>query len=133
MASEVEGVVGAFHKAKDVAAIGVPDATLGEAVMAVVVLHDSQQATEAELQDWCRDRGTPKRVRSDPERGVYSRGFLTEQVGLCTPRIILVLLPSLSRAIACFNWVETGALVTDLRSAIRMKFQLVGRWCVGSS
>ena len=36
--------------------IGVPDAKWGEAVMAVVVLHDGQQATEAELLDWCRER-----------------------------------------------------------------------------
>ena len=54
--SEVEGVLGAFAKVKDVAVIGVPDAKWGETVMAVVVLHDGQQATEAELQDWCRER-----------------------------------------------------------------------------
>ena len=54
--SEVEGVLGACPKVKDVAVIGVPDAKWGEAVMAVVVLHDGQQATEAELQDWCRER-----------------------------------------------------------------------------
>ena len=54
--SEVEGVLGAYPKVKDVAVIGVPDAKWGEAVMAVVVLHDGQQATEAELQDWCRER-----------------------------------------------------------------------------
>jgi len=54
--SEVEGVLGACPKVKDVAVIGVPDAKWGEAVMAVVVLHDGQHATEAELQDWCRER-----------------------------------------------------------------------------
>jgi acyl-CoA synthetase (AMP-forming)/AMP-acid ligase II len=36
--------------------IGVPDAKWGEAVVAVVVLHDGHQATEAELLDWCRER-----------------------------------------------------------------------------
>jgi len=36
--------------------IGVPDAKWGEAVLAVVVLHDGQQASEAELMDWCRER-----------------------------------------------------------------------------
>jgi len=54
--SEVEGVLGAFPKVKDVAVIGVPDAKWGEAVLAVVVLHDGQQASEAELMDWCRER-----------------------------------------------------------------------------
>jgi acyl-CoA synthetase (AMP-forming)/AMP-acid ligase II len=34
----------------------VPDAKWGEAVVAVVVLHDGEQATESELQDWCRER-----------------------------------------------------------------------------
>ena len=54
--SEVEGVIGAFAAVKDVAVIGVPDAKWGEAVMAVVVLHDGRQACEAELQAWCRER-----------------------------------------------------------------------------
>ena len=54
--SEVEGVLGAFPRVKDVAVIGVPDAKWGEAVMAVVVLHEGQQATEADLLDWCRER-----------------------------------------------------------------------------
>jgi acyl-CoA synthetase (AMP-forming)/AMP-acid ligase II len=34
----------------------VPDAKWGEAVLAVVVLHDGERSTEAELQDWCRER-----------------------------------------------------------------------------
>jgi fatty-acyl-CoA synthase len=54
--SEVESVLGAHPKIKDVAVIGVPHDKWGEAVHAVVVLHDQQQASEAELIDWCRDR-----------------------------------------------------------------------------
>ena len=54
--SEVEGVLGGFAAVKDVAVIGIPDAVWGEAVTAVVVLHDGQQATEAELLGWCRER-----------------------------------------------------------------------------
>ena len=54
--SEVEAVFGEHPKVKDVAVIGVPDAKWGEAVQAVIVLHDRQQASEAELLDWCRDR-----------------------------------------------------------------------------
>ena len=54
--SEVESVLGAHPKIKDVAVIGVPHDKWGEAVHAVVVLHQQVQATEAELLDWCRSR-----------------------------------------------------------------------------
>jgi acyl-CoA synthetase (AMP-forming)/AMP-acid ligase II len=54
--SEVEGVIGAHPKVKDVAVLGVPHEKWGEAVHAVVVLHDGAHATEAELIDWCRSR-----------------------------------------------------------------------------
>ena len=54
--SEVEGVLGAHPKVKDVAVIGVPHDKWGEAVHAVVVLHQETQATEDELLDWCRGR-----------------------------------------------------------------------------
>jgi acyl-CoA synthetase (AMP-forming)/AMP-acid ligase II len=54
--SEVEILLGSHPKVKDVAVIGVPDDTWGEAVRAVVVLHDGQRATEEELLDWCRNK-----------------------------------------------------------------------------
>ena len=54
--SEVEAVLGAHPKVKDVAVIGVPHDKWGEAVQAVIVLHAGQHATEAEMLDWCRDR-----------------------------------------------------------------------------
>jgi fatty-acyl-CoA synthase len=54
--SEVENVLGANVKVKDVAVIGVPDEKWGETVMAVIVLHDRQTATEQEIMDWCRDK-----------------------------------------------------------------------------
>ncbi len=54
--SEVEAVVGACPKVKDVAVIGLPDAKWGERVHAVVILHDGAFASEAELADWCRER-----------------------------------------------------------------------------
>ena len=54
--SEVEGVLGAHPKVKDVAVVGVPHDKWGEAVHAVVVLHQGAQATEAELMEWCRGR-----------------------------------------------------------------------------
>ncbi len=54
--SEVEAVIGAHPKVKDVAVVGLPHEKWGEAVHAIVVLHAGQQADEAELQDWCRGR-----------------------------------------------------------------------------
>ena len=54
--SEVESVLGAHPKVKDVAVVGVPHDKWGEAVQAVVVLHAQAQASEAEIIDWCRDR-----------------------------------------------------------------------------
>jgi fatty-acyl-CoA synthase len=54
--SEVEQVVGAHPKVRDVAAIGVPHEKWGEAVHAVVVLHQDQGASEAEILAWCKDR-----------------------------------------------------------------------------
>jgi acyl-CoA synthetase (AMP-forming)/AMP-acid ligase II len=54
--SEVEAIIGGCPKVKDVAVIGLPDATWGERVHAVVVLHEGAVASGAELADWCRDR-----------------------------------------------------------------------------
>ena len=54
--SEVEGVLGAHPKVKDVAVIGVPHDKWGESVLAAIVLHDGQHADEAEMLAWCRGR-----------------------------------------------------------------------------
>jgi acyl-CoA synthetase (AMP-forming)/AMP-acid ligase II len=54
--SEVEGVLGAHPKVKDVAVIGVPHEKWGEAVQAVVVLHEGQISTLQELRDWCKQQ-----------------------------------------------------------------------------
>jgi fatty-acyl-CoA synthase len=54
--SEVEGVLGAHPKVKDVAVIGLPHEKWGEAVQAVVVLHEQADASESEILDWCRGR-----------------------------------------------------------------------------
>lgn len=54
--SEVEGVLGAHPKVKDVAVVGVPHDKWGEAVHAVVVPHEPDTLSEGELLDWCRGR-----------------------------------------------------------------------------
>jgi acyl-CoA synthetase (AMP-forming)/AMP-acid ligase II len=54
--SEVEQVVGAHPKVKDVAVIGVPHEKWGEAVHAVVVLHQGLGTSESDILDWCKDR-----------------------------------------------------------------------------
>ena len=54
--SEVEAVLGAHPMVQDVAVIGVPDATWGEAVRAVVVPRPGPPPSETQLLDWCRQR-----------------------------------------------------------------------------
>lgn len=54
--SEVEGVIGEHPSVKDVAVIGVADKKWGEAVRAVVVLHQAGAISEDELRDWVRER-----------------------------------------------------------------------------
>jgi len=54
--SEVEAVLGAHPKVKDVAVVGRPHDTWGEAVHAVIVLREGESATEAEVLAWCTQR-----------------------------------------------------------------------------
>jgi acyl-CoA synthetase (AMP-forming)/AMP-acid ligase II len=54
--SEIENLLGRYPGVKDVAVIGVPHDKWGEAVHAVVVMHEGWSATEAEVLAWCRDK-----------------------------------------------------------------------------
>jgi acyl-CoA synthetase (AMP-forming)/AMP-acid ligase II len=57
--SEVEDCVGSHEKVKDVAVIGVPDPKWGEAIKAVVILHDPEEAgpeMEKEIMDYCKGK-----------------------------------------------------------------------------
>jgi fatty-acyl-CoA synthase len=51
--SEVENLLGSHPVIKDVAVIGRPHPTWGEAVHAVIVLRDGATATEGDILDWC--------------------------------------------------------------------------------
>ena len=54
--SEVESVLGSHQAVKDVAVIGVPHEKWGEAVQAIVVLHDGASASAQELRAWSKER-----------------------------------------------------------------------------
>jgi acyl-CoA synthetase (AMP-forming)/AMP-acid ligase II len=54
--SEVENCIASHPKVKDVAVIGIPHEKWGEAVHAVVILKEGQQATEEEIIEWCRGK-----------------------------------------------------------------------------
>ncbi len=57
--SEVENAVGSHEAVKDVAVIGVPDDKWGEAIKAVVVLHEGYEASDEmgkEIMDFCRGK-----------------------------------------------------------------------------
>jgi fatty-acyl-CoA synthase len=54
--SEVEAVLGAHPKIKDVAVIGIPDEKWGERVHVVVIPHEGQTPSENEIFEWCKER-----------------------------------------------------------------------------
>jgi fatty-acyl-CoA synthase len=54
--SEVETLLSTHEKVRDVAVIGLADATWGERVHAVIVLRDGAAPTEVEIIEWCRSR-----------------------------------------------------------------------------
>ena len=54
--SEIENVLGRYPGIKDVAVVGVPHEKWGEAVHAVIVMHDETTTGEQDVLDWCRDK-----------------------------------------------------------------------------
>jgi acyl-CoA synthetase (AMP-forming)/AMP-acid ligase II len=54
--SEVEALLATHEKVRDVAVIGLSDATWGERVHAVIVPRDGAAPTEVEIIEWCRSR-----------------------------------------------------------------------------
>lgn len=54
--SEVEGLLGAHPKVKDVAVIGIPHEKWGESVHAIIILHAHASASAPEILEWCNGR-----------------------------------------------------------------------------
>ncbi|HEV3381208.1 MAG TPA: long-chain fatty acid--CoA ligase, partial [Trebonia sp.] len=53
---EIEEVLAANPKVREVGVAGIPDAYRGETVKAWIVLKEGETATEDELKDWCQDK-----------------------------------------------------------------------------
>jgi long-chain acyl-CoA synthetase len=64
---EVEEVLASHHAVAEVGVAGIPDRAKGEAVKAWVVLRSGQNAAEADLRAYCRERLAPYKVPSKVE------------------------------------------------------------------
>ena len=60
---QIEDFLRSFHKIKDVAVIGLPDARLGEIAAAIIELKDGETCTEAEIDEFCTALPRYKRPR----------------------------------------------------------------------
>jgi len=82
-AKEVEEHILELGKVAEAAVVEVPDSVLGEAIKAVVVLKRGEEATEKELQNFCRsrlaDHKVPKYVEFVPSLPKYLSGKVNKQ------------------------------------------------------
>ncbi len=60
---QIEDFLRGFHKIKDVAVIGLPDARLGEIAAAIIEIKEAEQCTEAEIDEFCKSLPRYKRPR----------------------------------------------------------------------
>ncbi len=84
-ASEVEAVILEHGSVFDCAVIGVPDPIRDEAIVAVVVLREGEQLTDAELMDWCGQRLVRFRV---PGQVVFKDALPRTSVGKIQKHIL---------------------------------------------
>ena len=60
---QIEDFLRAFHKIKDVAVIGLPDARLGEIAAAIIEIKEGESCTQAEIDEFCKALPRYKRPR----------------------------------------------------------------------
>ena len=60
---QIEDFLRSFHKIKDVAVIGLPDARLGEIAAAIIEIKEGETCTEAEINEFCKALPRYKRPR----------------------------------------------------------------------
>ena len=60
---QIEDHLRAFHKIKDVAVIGLPDARLGEIAAAIIEIKEGESCTQAEIDEFCKSLPRYKRPR----------------------------------------------------------------------
>jgi long-chain acyl-CoA synthetase len=82
--NEVEEVLAAHPGVTEVAVIGVPDEKSGEAVAAYVVKAEPT-LTEADVQDWCRERLTPYKL---PRHVIFRETLPKTNVGKVLRRVL---------------------------------------------
>ena len=72
---EVEGIIKAHPKVRDVAVIGIPDEIWGEAVTAIVELEPGEKVTEDEMKGYCREKIAGYKI---PKNVIFHKIFRTE-------------------------------------------------------
>ncbi len=60
---QIEDFLRSFHKIKDVAVIGLPDARLGEIAAAIIEIKEGESCTQAEIDEFCKALPRYKRPR----------------------------------------------------------------------